>query len=124
MIELRNNVVFLNGKRLDYEIVKGHPFGKEIFEDSAAVVAKEQSADGAHWVMGLPTRMARRDYPLTSIPAGKYFMMGDSRDNSFDSRYYGLVDQKQIVGNVKRVILSFDKNHRYVPRFKRSFSAL
>jgi len=123
-IELRNNVVFLNGQRLDYEIVKGHPFGKEIFEDSSAIVAKEQSPDGAHWVMGLPTRMARRDYPLTSIPAGKYFMMGDSRDNSFDSRYYGLVDQKQIVGNVKRVILSFDKNHRYVPRFKRSFSAL
>ena len=123
-IELRNNVVVLNGERLTYDIRKEHPFGSEIFEDSLAIVAKEQSPDTLHWVMALPSRMARRDYPLTTIPPGKYFMMGDSRDNSFDSRYYGLVDQKQIVGRVKRVILSFDKNHHYIPRFKRSFSAL
>ncbi|HMC27970.1 MAG TPA: signal peptidase I [Verrucomicrobiae bacterium] len=123
-IEVRNNVVFLNGQRLNYEIRKEHPFGHEIFEDDSAIIAQEQSSDGAHWVMALPARMARRDYPLTTIAAGKYFMMGDSRDNSFDSRYYGLVDQKKIVGRVKRVILSFDKNHHYIPRLKRSFSEI
>lgn len=123
-IELRNNVVFLNGQRLTYDIRKEHPFGREIFEDSLAILAKEQSPDTLHWVMALPSRTARRDYPLTTIPAGKYFMMGDSRDNSFDSRYYGLVDQKEIVGRVRQVILSFDKNHHYTPRFRRSFSAL
>src|SRR5438045_2680421 len=106
-IELRNNVVFLNGRKLNYEIHKAHPFGNEIFEDPLAIIAKEQSPGSLHWVMALPSRMARRDYPATTIPPGKYFMMGDSRDNSFDSRYYGLVDQKQIVGRVKRVILSF-----------------
>src|SRR6266849_1162224 len=73
-VEVRNNVVYLNGQRMNYEIRKEHPFGEEIFEDRYAIVAREQSSDSAHWVMALPSRMARRDYPLTSIPPGKYFM--------------------------------------------------
>ena len=51
-------------------------------------------------------------------------MLGDSRDNSFDSRFWGVVDREQIVGKASHVLLSFDKNHHYVPRFRRSFSSL
>jgi signal peptidase I len=50
--------------------------------------------------------------------------MGDSRDNSFDSRFFGLVERKRIVGRTSRVILSFDRNHFYAPRLKRTFSLL
>ncbi|GGD10762.1 hypothetical protein GCM10011368_10900 [Hyunsoonleella pacifica] len=34
------------------------------------------------------------------IPKGKYFFSGDSRDNSYDSRYRGFVDEDQIIGTV------------------------
>ena len=46
------------------------------------------------------------------------------RDNSLDSRYFGFVNRQAIVGKSNRVLLSFDKNHYYVPRLKRAFSLL
>jgi signal peptidase I len=74
--------------------------------------------------MELPSRRAVRTFGPITVPTGKYFMLGDSRDNSFDSRFWGVVDREQIVGKASHVLLSFDKNHRYVPRFRRSFSSL
>ena len=123
-VEMSHNVLFINGNKMEYEMANDHPFASEIYEDAQPVVAKEQGDDRVHWVMGLPSRSAMRSFPLTTVPKGKYFMMGDSRDNSFDSRYFGFVDRKQIVGKANRVILSFDKNHSYIPRIKRSFSEL
>lgn len=123
-IEMRNNVLFRNGRAMEYEIAAKHPFAGEIYEDTKPVVASEQSDGGKHWVMALPSRNAMRGFQPVIVPEGKYFVMGDSRDNSFDSRFYGLVDRRAIVGRTRRVLLSFDKNHYYAPRFGRFVSAL
>src|ERR1051325_8428956 len=123
-IELRNNVLLLNGKAMEYEAVHSQAYAREIYEDARAVVAKEQGTDRPHLVMGLPSRTAVRTFAPVTIPPGRYFMMGDSRDNSFDSRFWGFVERKQIVGKANRVLLSFDKNHHYVPRFRRTLSSL
>jgi signal peptidase I len=123
-IEMRDNVLFINGRKLDYELATWPRFAAEIYEDAHPIVARERHEDIAHWVMALPSRPAMRSFPLLKVPAGKYFLMGDSRDNSFDSRYFGVVDGKQIVGRANRVILSFDKNHFCVPRLARFFSSL
>ncbi len=123
-IELRNNVLLLNGKAMVYEGVSAHLYAKEIYEDAHAVIAKERGTDRPHLVMELPSRKAVRTFEPVTVPPGKYFMMGDSRDNSFDSRFWGFAERKQIVGKANRVLLSFDKNHRYTPRLARTFSSL
>jgi signal peptidase I len=122
-IELRNNVLLLNGTAMQYESMNAQAYAREIHEDARAVIAKEQ-AERSHLVMELPSRQALRTFAPVTVPPGQYFMMGDSRDNSFDSRFWGFVERKQIVGRANRVLLSFDKNHHYVPRLGRTFSAL
>lgn len=123
-VEMKNNMLFINGRQLDYQRSTTHGFAAEIYEDPLAIVATEQSEGDRHWVMAFPSRSALRTFPPLTVPEGKLFVMGDSRDNSLDSRYFGVVDRKQVVGKANRVLLSFDKNHSYLPRVKRFFSTL
>ena len=48
--------------------------------------------------------------------------MGDNRDNSRDSRYFGLVARDAIFGKATRVVVSFDPEHFFLPRTGRWFA--
>jgi signal peptidase I len=123
-IELRDEILVVNGQPLNYDVIDSAPVREEVYEDPKPIVAIEHGLNKPHRMMVLPSRSAMRSFAPTTLPQGKYFMMGDSRDNSHDSRYFGVVDRDQIVGRAQRIILSFDINRHYGPRFGRFFEAI
>ena len=123
-IELRNDVLFVNGSPERYAAQDARPFHREVFEDPAPVIAIEQLGSRSHYVMALPGRAALRTFGPRVVPAGEYFMMGDSRDNSRDSRYFGPVPRRLIVGRATAVLLSFDPRRHLLPRPARLFHSL
>ena len=124
-IELRNNVLVINGQPVEYQ-----PIAEEIVQSlspadrAGRVFAMEQLPGQSHAVTGYPAATATRSFPPQSVPEGRYFMMGDNRDDSFDSRYWGTVERKQIVGRATAVVISLDRQKYRRPRWERSFTSL
>ncbi len=124
-VELRNDILVLNGQTVEYG-----PIREALLQDVAAadrasqVFATEQLPGQAHAVAAIPRVPARRDFGPSVVPEGQYFMMGDNRDNSFDSRYYGPVERKRILGRATAVAISLDRSNYWLPRWHRLFTSL
>lgn len=124
-VELRHSAVFINGVRQEYE-----PLPATATRDLAegerqqSVFATERLGARAHAVMGLPRVPAVRDFGPVTVPAGQCFVMGDNRDNSKDSRFFGFVARAEVVGEATGVFVSANPNRWLRPRFGRFFTGL
>jgi signal peptidase I len=124
-VELRNDALIINGSPVGYA-----PLGAQSLDTVPAsaqkgrVFARENLSGHAHAVAGIPSVPAMRNFGPVTVPAGDYFVMGDNRDNSADSRYFGFVERRLIVGRSSAVAISVDPDRYYVPRLGRWFKGL
>ncbi|HEY8994641.1 MAG TPA: signal peptidase I [Lacunisphaera sp.] len=126
VLSMTDNLLELNGHPLAYS---------QAGDDYQTAIASklrrfaffaEENLDGVvHPVMGLKAINAtmRTFAPLT-VPEGKYFLMGDSRDNSFDSREFGFASRDAVLGKAEGILVSLDINDSYLPRTDRFLAAL
>ncbi len=87
-------------------------------------VLRESGVLPDHAVLRLPGNFTGRRFGPVRVPQGMYVMLGDNRDNSLDSRYFGFVPRGNIVGLTSRVAVSFDPDNYYLPRRGRYFDVL
>ncbi len=64
------------------------------------------------WGVNLKEEMPKKsdNFGPVSIPSGKYFVLGDNRDRSLDSRFWGFVDRSQIRGKALYIYWARDKS--------------
>ncbi len=90
-LEMKNKRIYINGKLID--------------ESYVHFIEPPQSPSAYAEVISSDLR--ERYGPIT-IPPGKYFMMGDNRDNSEDSRYWGLLPKEDVKGLAVMIYWSYE----------------
>lgn len=127
-IRIVNDTLIINGNPVSRRVVNKDrllPGADPGGETSQLYV--ETLDDVSHFVFESLTYPAE-NYGPRKVPTDMYFMMGDNRDNSSDSRRWGFVPKENLRGRALRVVLSFDPslpfwNPKRI-RFNRSLSPL
>lgn len=105
-LEMRGKALFINGEPQDEpyaEFIDGSPG----MADPIMLWQRDHLPAGADRNAYQPTR---DDWGPIVVPEGYYFMLGDNRDASYDSRYWGLLEQWRIEGRVSFIYFSYNRD--------------
>ena len=120
-IEMRAKHLIINGEQADYLPEAAALAGGDTNEPGLAVGAErfvESLGTNRHEVQFLfPT--AHDDFGPVTVPPDQYLMLGDNRDNSADSRFFGFVPRHLLIGRAQVVLGSLDMLGNWMPRTDR-----
>ncbi len=118
-IRMQSNVLYINGVPQQRQLLDSQALVPTESGMLQVEVWREELGGKTYDTARIPMFNLRTDFPTIQVPEGKVMLMGDSRDNSRDSRFFGLVDTALITGRAERVVMSHDPDAMYIPRAKR-----
>jgi len=116
-IELQNNALIINGVSAAYEVLS---------EDGGALIIEEFLPGNNHQVRLNEYRIdsSGHSHGPVRVPQGRYFVLGDNRNSSADSRVYSFIPREEIIGRSRSVVFSLDSDNFYLPRGNRFLAEL
>lgn len=119
VVELRNEVLFINGSAAEYShqelVAEPSAYGATV----SGLRATERIAGSERVVQFLPDVAARRTFGPAVVPPDAFFVLGDNRDDSADSRYIGFVPRRLLIGRAHHILVSADIKGDWLPRLER-----
>jgi signal peptidase I len=105
-VHLHGGGVVLNGAPLSEPFTVYAPAERSAYRDEFPNLQRADPAAEATWWIELRHRIRAGDLP---VPDSRYFAMGDNRNNSQDSRFWGFVTREEIIGAPLVVYLSAER---------------
>lgn len=107
-IRIQKGSVVFNG-----QLLTNHSSGVLDLPGESLTIFEETLGDRIHRIARRPSAEPP-DFPEVVVPPGRYLLMGDHRDNSYDSRYFGAVPREDILGKVAQVYFAFDPSGKNI----------
>jgi signal peptidase I len=111
IVEMQNNHLIVNGQAASYQSKDGL-----LYHETLGQLHRD--------IQLLPRASRMSSFQPVQVPEGHVLVLGDNRNNSADSRYYGFIPMSEISGKALKVIASLDEDNYYLPRSDRFLKAL